>query len=95
MPDGKSGAAGFGSYQITFDTLEAHLESHPQLCGDQLTTADFYLASYVSWGMMWNHIAPRPAFVEFRDRLTARPAYVRTAEWLAAEDEKLKGAQIA
>ena len=90
VPEGMAGSSGFGSYELAFGVLENHLKSVPYLCGDQVTTADFYLSSMLSWGMEWNIIESRDAFVTYRDRMMARPSFAKVNDWLEAESESLK-----
>jgi glutathione S-transferase len=67
--------AGWGSFERTMDTLEAHLAARPYVCGDRFTMADVYVGSAVDWGLTFGIVPPREAFVAFAERIQAREAY--------------------
>lgn len=67
--------AGWGSFERTMDTLEAHLADTVYVCGDRFTMADVYVGSSVDWGMTFGIIPPREAFVAYAERMQARPKY--------------------
>ncbi len=75
VPEGKSGVAGFGSYEDTLNALENALSPGPFICGDQFTAADVYIGSSLGWGMMFGTIEKRPLFEAYVKRLNARPAF--------------------
>jgi glutathione S-transferase len=66
---------GFGSFERTLDTLEAHLDGREWTCGERFTMADVYVGSQVDWGLTFGTIPPRPAFAAYAERLQAREAY--------------------
>ncbi|GGE94931.1 glutathione S-transferase family protein [Sphingomonas prati] len=76
---GKAGSLGYGTLETTLDTLEQALTGHDYLAADHFTAADLYVGSHLGWGMMFGSIPARPAFGQYRDRLYARPAYLRAA----------------
>jgi glutathione S-transferase len=75
VPEGKSIAAGFGSYADTMAALEKAVEAGPYLCGEQFTAADVYFGSAVGWGMMFGSVEKRPVLEAYFGRLAARPAF--------------------
>jgi glutathione S-transferase len=75
VPDDRQGMVGFGSFERTLDTLEAHLDGREWVCGDRFTMADVYIGSQVDWGLTFGTIPPRPAFAAYAERLQAREAY--------------------
>ena len=75
VPADKEGMVGFGSYERTIGTLEAHLEGREFVCGKRFTMADVYVGSQVDWGLTFGSIPPRPAFAAYAERIQARPAY--------------------
>ncbi|RAI04172.1 glutathione S-transferase [Acuticoccus sediminis] len=87
VPPEREAAAGFGSFQRTFDTLEAALSAGPYLAGDKFTAADLYVGAQLNWGMGFNIIEPRPVFKDYAGRLTARDAYKRAS---ALDDAAMK-----
>jgi glutathione S-transferase len=90
VPDGRSRMVGFGSLDLTLDTLERTLESTlasgPFLCGQAFTAADLYLGSHLNWGMMFGTIGKRPAFERYVAPLRERPAFRRS---IAANEARL------
>jgi len=77
--------SGWGDYDRALGALEAALKPGPWLFGDQFTAADLYIASSLGFGMQFGMIDKRPAFVDFTDRTSARPAFIRAHEIEARE----------
>jgi glutathione S-transferase len=75
VPEDRQGMVGFGSFDRTIDTLEAHLDGRQWVCGERFTMADVYVGSQVDWGLTFGTIPPRPAFAAYAERLQAREAY--------------------
>ena len=75
VPGDRQGMVGFGSFDRTIDTLEAHLDGRQWVCGERFTVADVYVGSQVDWGLTFGTIPPRPAFAAYAERLQAREAY--------------------
>jgi glutathione S-transferase len=78
-PD-KKGMFGYGSYDDTAATLERALTGRDWIAGPAFTAADVYLGSAVTWGVQFRTLPDRPAFRDYIDRVTARPAYRRATE---------------
>jgi glutathione S-transferase len=72
-------AFGFGDYDRAMKALEDHLPTDGWLMGADFSAADLYIASTLSFGMMFKMIDARPAFAAFAERAKARPA------WAAAQ----------
>ncbi len=81
-------AAGWGDYDRAMAALESAMAPGQWLFGSQFTAADLYVASSLGFGMMFGMIDKRPAFVEFSERASARPAYKKAREIEAAEIAK-------
>jgi glutathione S-transferase len=79
-PPDKKRMAGYGSFEETIDTLERCVGSGPYICGEQFTAADVYVGSQIGWGMMFGSIDKRPAFEDYFERISSRPAAVRARE---------------
>ncbi|MBL4915944.1 glutathione S-transferase family protein [Szabonella alba] len=77
VPPGKSGFVGYGSFERAVDTLEGALEGHDWLGGSAFSAVDLYVGAQVIWGLQFGTLPDRPAFLAWRDRLVARPAYIR------------------
>ncbi|OZA92419.1 MAG: hypothetical protein B7X57_08345 [Erythrobacter sp. 34-65-8] len=75
VPEGKTGMAGFGSLDLTLDTLDAWFSAYDYVCGNRFTMADTYVGSQFIWGLRFGSIPERPAFRAYVERCTARPRY--------------------
>ena len=73
--------AGWADYETALGTLEAGLKPGPYLTGTQFTAADLVIASGLRWAMFMKAIEPKPVFVDYVARCTARPAFKRQSEW--------------
>lgn len=71
----QEGMAGWGNFDRTMSTLEAHLDNVTWVCGDRFTMADVYVGSTVDWGLNFGIMPPRRAFVGYAERLQNRAAY--------------------
>ena len=79
-PKDKAGTVGYGTYEDALQTLEVALSAGPYITGERFTAADVYVGAHVAWGLQWATIETRPAFEAYRDRVVARPAYIRATE---------------
>jgi glutathione S-transferase len=80
--------SGWGDYDRAFAALEAALKPGPWLFGDQFTAADLYIGSSLGFGIRFGMIDKRPAFADFAERASARPAFKRAQEIEAKEAAK-------
>lgn len=78
-PAERASSVGYGTYENMVNTLERALEPGPFVLGEKLSAADVCLASQIGWGLRARGIEPRPSFVAYAGRATARPAYQRAA----------------
>ena len=70
--------AGYGTLERVLDTLEGALAGRAYVAGDAFSAADVYVGSHVGFGMnMMRTIEPRPAFEEYWNRVSERPAHLR------------------
>ena len=67
--------AGWGNYERTMSTLEAHLDRNDYVCGKRFTMADVYVGSQLDWGLNFGSVPPNEAFVGYVQRLQPRDAY--------------------
>lgn len=72
--------AGYGNYDRMLKGLKHLIEGRDFVCGDRFTAADVYFGSQVIWGMDFGSLPTDPVLVAYKERLTARPAYVRGKE---------------
>ncbi len=81
IPEGKEMMSGYGgSLAPIVDVLEALFERNSYVTGDQFTAADVYCGAQIGWGLQFETLDKRPAFVSYFERLSQRPAYVRANE---------------
>lgn len=71
------GYVGYGSYERTVGAMATAIKAGPWLCGEQFTAADVYFGGEVVFGLSFKTLPETPELVAYRDRLVARPAYVR------------------
>jgi glutathione S-transferase len=77
VPSGRERMVGYGSFAKVLDVLEGVIGQAPYLVGDGFTAADLYVGSQLGFGLQFGMIEKRPAFVEYTERLAARPAAIR------------------
>lgn len=81
VPEGKEMMSGYGgSLAGIVDVLEALFDRSPYVAGDEFTAADVYCGSHIGWGMQFETLEKRPAFVSYFERLSQRPAYIKANE---------------
>lgn len=81
VPEGREAMSGYGgSLAAVVDVLDGHLSRSRYVAGERFTAADVYCGSQVGWGMQFGTLEERPAFVDYWQRLSSRPAYVRATE---------------
>jgi glutathione S-transferase len=74
------GVIGYGSYEDTLNALETAITPGPFILGDRFSAADVYVGAQIGWGLMTKGLDPRPAFVSYSERCSARPAHERAEE---------------
>jgi glutathione S-transferase len=85
-----SSSLGYGSYEDVMNAIESAITPGPHILGDRFSAADVYIGSQLGWGLGIKSIEPRPAFVEYVQRLAKRPAYVRFMEKNKELEQALK-----
>ncbi len=80
LAPGKERAAGYGSLEMVLNALELAVTSSPYLAGDQFTAADVYAGSQIGFGLRFGTVEKRPAFNDYWNCISTRPAYLRAAE---------------
>jgi glutathione S-transferase len=72
--------AGYGSFELTIDVLDAWLQAHDYACGARFTMVDVYLGSQIIWGTQFGTLPNKPSFAAYASRLRERQSYVRAKE---------------
>jgi glutathione S-transferase len=80
VPEGRERMIGYGSYDEAIGTLEAAISGREYIAGDSFTAADVYVGSHIGFGMQFGTLEKRPAFEQYWQRISARPAAVRARE---------------
>ena len=80
VPPEREGSVGYGNFERVMNVLEKAVSNGDYLVGDHFTAADVYLGSQIGFGLMFKTIEPRPAFQQYWQRISARPAYARARQ---------------
>ena len=72
--------AGYGRFETVIDALEGAVSRAEYLVGDSFTAADVYVGSGIGFGMQFGMIEKRPAFEQYWQRVSSRPAALRAKE---------------
>jgi glutathione S-transferase len=72
--------AGYGCMAHVVDALEGAVKGREYIAGDRFSAADVYVGAQMGWGMQFGWLEKRPAFVDYFERLNARPAAIRARE---------------
>jgi glutathione S-transferase len=80
VPDGRERMMGYGTTDQVMAVLEQTVSRSEYLVGNTFTAADVYVGSHIGFGLMFGTIEKRPAFLQYWQRLSARPAAVRARE---------------
>lgn len=68
----------YGTYGETVDALAGALSKGPYILGERFSAADVVVGSGVRWMLMFKLLPERPEFTSYADRVTSRPAFVRS-----------------
>jgi glutathione S-transferase len=79
-PPEKQAMLGYGTFELTIDTLESAVAGKSSIAGDRFSAADVYVGSMISFMVEFGMLAPRPAFTAYIEGLKARPAFIRAKE---------------
>ena len=79
-PPERERMAGYGRFETVVDVLEQAVSRSEYVVGDSFTAADVYIGSGIGFGMQFGMIEKRPAFEQYCQRLSARPAALRVKE---------------
>jgi glutathione S-transferase len=80
VPPERERMMGYGNIALVLKTLEDVVSRGNYLAGDSFTAADLYVGSHLGFGMMFGTIEKRPAFEQYWQRLSSRPACMRAKE---------------
>jgi len=77
VPKDRERMMGYGNFELVMNTLEQAVSRGTYLVGDSFTAADVYVGSAIGFGLMFGTFEKRPAFEEYWQRLSTRPAFAR------------------
>jgi glutathione S-transferase len=77
VPEERERMMGYGRFENVINALEGAVSQSKYVVGDSFTAADIYVGSNIGFGMDFGMIEKRPAFEQYWQRLSARPAAVR------------------
>ena len=80
VPPGRERMIGYGTFEQTMDALEGAVSKGKYLLGDNFSAADVYVGSAIGFGLMFGTMEKRPAFEQYWQRLSARPASARAKQ---------------
>lgn len=80
VPPEREGSIGYGTFERVMNTLDETLSRVEFLAGETFTAADLYVGSQIGFGLAFKTIEPRPSFLRYWERLSARPAAIRARE---------------
>ncbi len=80
VPEEREKTIGYGRLEQVIGALEAAVSRGEYLVGNGFTAADVYVGSHIGFGMEFGTIEKRPAFEEYWQRLSTRPAALRANE---------------
>lgn len=80
VPPERERMMGYGNFSQAMNVLEGAVAQGNYLVGDSFTAADVYVGSAIGFGLMFGTIEKHPAFEQYWQRVSARPAYRRAAE---------------
>jgi glutathione S-transferase len=80
VPEERERMMGYGRFEHVMNALETAVSRGEYLVGDRFTAADVYVGSHIDFGMQFGTLEKRPAFEQYRQRLSIRPAALRAKE---------------
>ena len=80
VPPERERMMGYGRFETVIDVLEGAVSHAEYVVGDSFTAADVSLGSSIGFGMQFGTIEKRPAFEQYWQRISARPAARRANE---------------
>ena len=80
VPPERERMIGYGTFAKVMDALDDAVTRGNYLVGDTFTAADVYVGSAIGFGIMFGTIEKRPAFEQYWQRLSTRPAFMRAKD---------------
>ncbi len=80
VPPERERMIGYGTFAQTMNALESAVSNGKYILGDNFSAADVYVGSAIGFGLMFGTLEKRPAFEQYWQRLSTRPACSRAKE---------------
>jgi glutathione S-transferase len=80
VPADKERMFGYGNSDRVISVLDDLFSKQEYVCGGRFTAADVYVGSQIMFPLQFGMLPERPSFINYRDRLQARPALKRANE---------------
>ena len=80
VPPERERMIGYGRIEQVMKVLEQAVSHSNYLAGASFTAADLYVGSQIGYGLMFGTIEKRPAFEQYWQRISTRPACIRAKE---------------
>jgi glutathione S-transferase len=80
VPPERERMIGYGTYAQALNALETAVSKSEYLAGGKFSAADLYVGSHIGFGMMFGTLERRPAFEQYWQRVSSRPASKRANE---------------
>jgi glutathione S-transferase len=80
VPPERERMIGYGTYAQALNALETAVSKSEYLAGGKFSAADLYVGSHIGFGMMFGTLERRPAFEQYWQRMSSRPACKRANE---------------
>jgi glutathione S-transferase len=80
VPQERERMMGYGRYENVIDALDQAVSHGQYLVGESFGAADVYVGSHIGFGMQFGTIEKRPAFEQYWQRLSQRPAALRAKQ---------------
>lgn len=80
VPEERKGMSGYGSFDVTMDSLAQAVSQTPYIAGHAFSAADVYVGSQIGWGLEFKTIPAKDEFVQYFERLKSRPAYKKAKD---------------
>jgi glutathione S-transferase len=80
VPPERERMIGYGRIDQVLKALEDAVSHGNYLVGGSFTAADLYVGSQIGYGLMFGTIEKRPAFEQYWQRISTRPACARAKE---------------
>lgn len=71
---------GCGNFEKVIDVLEEVASHQHYIAGSEFSAADIYVGSHIGLDIKFGLIDKKPALEEYWERVSSRPAYIRTQE---------------